>query len=235
VHEPFDFPKDESTGKAYLARLFTSDFLEMFSHTKWWVVPTVWVPVALLGLCREAVLNGTPFATLAALTVGGVVLWWCIEYGLHRCVFHMDDNLPDHPIARTTHFLLHGIHHKVPMDRFRLVMPPLLLLALATAMYPLIRMCCLFMPTDQFHFLFGVAMLGYVAYDVFHYSFHFLNVDSLPDAFAYNLVFLKKHHMKHHYNGNPNVGYGITTVQLDRVFGTELPVVMPERFRTKAL
>ena len=41
-----------------------------------------------------------------------------LEYGLHRFLFHIDEWLPDRPLFLTLHFLLHGIHHYLPMDRF---------------------------------------------------------------------------------------------------------------------
>jgi 4-hydroxysphinganine ceramide fatty acyl 2-hydroxylase len=196
------------------------------------VVPLVWVPVALYLFCSEALANGHDVLLLGILTAAGIFTWWSIEYGLHRCVFHMDSNLPDHPVMLTVHFLLHGIHHKVPMDRMRLVMPPALLAVLASAMYPIIRSAFFFLPNDLANYVFGVALLGYVGYDVFHYSFHHIDLSKLPDPFAYNLTFLKKHHMKHHYADSYNLGYGITTVFFDRLFGTELPVVMPSNWRT---
>ncbi|KAA0166470.1 hypothetical protein FNF28_03111 [Cafeteria roenbergensis] len=222
VHTPFDFPTDPKTGKVRLARLFKWDFCEMFSHTVWWVVPLVWVPVATLGLCSWAVMNGRDPALLAMLTVGGILLWWVIEYSLHRFIFHMDENLPNHPVARTIHFLLHGVHHKVPMDRFRLVMPPVLLSVLALSVYPVVRAIFFAMPLDLFHYLFGVALLGYVGYDVFHYSFHFLSVESLPGFIGDSVLYLKHYHLKHHYD-NHHLGYGITTVTFDRFLGTEIP------------
>jgi hypothetical protein len=36
---------------------------------------------------------------------------------LHRFLFHIDEMLPDRPIFLVLHFLLHGIHHYMPMDR----------------------------------------------------------------------------------------------------------------------
>src|SRR5258707_15189470 len=45
--------------------------------------------------------------------------------------------MPDNRVAITMHFLLHGIHHYLPMDKLRLVMPPTLFLALATPFWHL--------------------------------------------------------------------------------------------------
>ena len=38
--------------------------------------------------------------------------------------------LPDNRVGITLHFLLHGVHHYLPMDKYRLVMPPTLFAAL---------------------------------------------------------------------------------------------------------
>ena len=38
--------------------------------------------------------------------------------------------MPDNRVCITLHFLMHGIHHYLPMDKLRLVMPPLLTMPL---------------------------------------------------------------------------------------------------------
>lgn len=48
----------------------------------------------------------------------GNFFWTIIEYGMHRCLFHIDEVLPDHPAFLTVHFLTHGIHHYLPMDQY---------------------------------------------------------------------------------------------------------------------
>ena len=70
------------------------------------------------------------FAKVALCFLLGNFIWTVLEYVLHRFLFHLDEYLPDHNIALTIHFLLHGVHHYIPMDRLRLVMPPLLFTAL---------------------------------------------------------------------------------------------------------
>jgi 4-hydroxysphinganine ceramide fatty acyl 2-hydroxylase len=47
----------------------------------------------------------------------GNVIWTILEYGMHRFLFHVDEWLPDRPFFLMLHFLLHGIHHYLPMDR----------------------------------------------------------------------------------------------------------------------
>lgn len=81
--------------------------------------------------------------TMSCFLLGNVV-WTILEYTLHRFLFHIDYYLPDAPWALTLHFMLHGIHHYLPMDRLRLVMPPLLFTALS---YPFTQLAHAIFPT----------------------------------------------------------------------------------------
>lgn len=79
--------------------------------------------------------------------------------------------LPDNRVGITAHFVLHGIHHYLPMDKQRLVMPPTLFVALATPFYKLAH--------TIFYWDWYVAIaafcggiFGYVCYDVTHYFLH---------------------------------------------------------------
>lgn len=59
----------------------------------------------------------------------GIAYWTFGENVGHRFLFHGEDywmkNFPNNKELRTFHFLIHGIHHAFPMDRYRLVFPPL--------------------------------------------------------------------------------------------------------------
>lgn len=54
--------------------------------------------------------------TLSCFFLGNFI-WTILEYAMHRFLFHLDDLVPDYPVFLTLHFLLHGIHHYMPMDR----------------------------------------------------------------------------------------------------------------------
>ncbi len=117
----------------------------------------------------------------------------------------------------TLHFLLHGIHHYLPMDKYRLVMPPTLFVVLAAPFWKLAH------GVFYFNWYMGVAaycggVFGYICYDCTHYFLHHQN---LP--LWYNQ--LKKYHLEHHFLDYEN-GFGVTSRFWDRIFGTELvPVV----------
>jgi 4-hydroxysphinganine ceramide fatty acyl 2-hydroxylase len=145
----------------------------MFTRTTWYVVPAFWLPITTYIFIRSLVQFTIPVALpaftqdpLAPLQLLGLVttsaftktilcfftgnlIWTILEYTLHRFLFHLDYYLPDKGMFLTLHFLLHGVHHYLPMDRYveitttcfqaddcfeslRLVMPPPLFIFLST-------------------------------------------------------------------------------------------------------
>lgn len=64
-------------------------------------------------------------------------MWSIVEYVLHRYVFHMDTRKLG-ATGKVFHFMLHGLHHKVPTDPYRLVFPPIPALMIATTIYHLL-------------------------------------------------------------------------------------------------
>lgn len=140
----------------------------------------------------------------------GIFVWTVLEYTMHRFLFHLDDYLPDRPIFLTLHFLLHGIHHFLPMDRLRLVMPPILFFALS---YPFTRLAHIVFPTAAMaNGVISGAFAMYVCYDCMHYALHHTK---LPDYIRQ----MKSHHMTHHW-ADPDKYFGVTSRFWDKVFGT---------------
>lgn len=162
VHRPRHYKGGES------APLF-GNFLEPLSKTAWYVVPTVWLPLIAYGLFLAS--RGLSLPVVAAYWGTGLGLWTIIEYGLHRCLFHIDGYLPDNRVFLTLHFLLHGIHHYLPMDRLRLVMPPTLFLALALPFWKLAH-TLFFYDWNAATAVFCGGVFGYVCYDLTHYFLH---------------------------------------------------------------
>ncbi|PGH03625.1 hypothetical protein AJ79_07317 [Helicocarpus griseus UAMH5409] len=210
VHRPRHYKGGES------APLF-GNFLEPLTKTAWWVVPTVWYPAVAYG-------TAVGFSGLQNWVVGcaywllGLGIWTLVEYGLHRCLFHIDKYLPDNRVGLSLHFLLHGIHHYLPMDKYRLVMPPTLFLILATPFYYLAN-TIFFYNWYAAVTVFSGGIFGYVCYDMTHYFLHHRN---LP----YYYKQLKKYHLQHHFADYEN-GFGVTSRFWDKVFGTELPPLQP--------
>lgn len=98
----------------FSAPLFGPAYLEVFSKTPWYVIPMFWTPIITYCFMQAS----ANISTLECVIGAGIGLffWTLIEYSLHRFVFHIQDNLPDHPLALSLHFVLHGIHHFLPMD-----------------------------------------------------------------------------------------------------------------------
>ncbi|EGN92522.1 hypothetical protein SERLA73DRAFT_147106 [Serpula lacrymans var. lacrymans S7.3] len=227
VHQPRHLP--------YSARLFGSDILEMQTRTVWYVVPMFWLPITsylfLRSLLQFSVplpsFTTNPFLPLSSLSTAptdaiiktmlcfffGNFVWTVLEYGMHRFLFHIDEMLPDRPLFLMLHFMLHGIHHYMPMDRLRLVMPPAMFFMLQM---PFTRLAHLLFPPAIANGVIAGAFAFYILYDCMHYALHHTQ---LP---AY-LRHMKKYHLAHHYK-NFELGFGVTSKIWDYVFNTVLPV-----------
>ncbi|OHE92634.1 cytochrome b5-like Heme/Steroid binding domain-containing protein [Colletotrichum orchidophilum] len=209
VHRPRHYKGGES------APLF-GNFLEPLSKTPWWVVPLAWLPPVAYGtyLAREGM--DSSFQEFCYWGFG-FFLWSLIEYVLHRFLFHLDKWLPDNRVGITAHFLLHGIHHYLPMDKYRLVMPPTLFVVLATPFYKLAH----WVFSYSWHAATAVycgGIFGYICYDLTHYFLHHQN---LPLWYKE----LKKYHLQHHFL-DYELGFGVTSRFWDSIFGTELPPIV---------
>lgn len=194
------------------------NFLEPLSKTPWWVVPLVWIPANFFVI--SIALQGLPVYAFLPLYVFGLCLWTLVEYLLHRFLFHLDDHLPQYQTAYLLHFLMHGVHHFLPMDRMRLVMPPAMFLVLTTPLYFLCH--AVFRHYYASQAIFAGAHMGYVFYDCTHY---FIHHKQLPDFMKET----KKNHIDHHYK-DYEMGFGVTSKFWDRVFGTELMDTSRSRF-----
>lgn len=189
------------------AQIFGWAILEPFSKTPWWLIPLVWLPISAYIL--KIGYDNTSLPVFIALFLFGLVHWTLVEYGIHRFVFHLDDHVPRHTIFYTIHFLMHGVHHLLPMDRLRLVMPPALFCFLAT---PFALFYFSLFPIGIAATIFGANVLSYVYYDLCHYALHHAELPGFLHA-------LKRHHIEHHYK-NYQLGFGITNRFWDDVFGT---------------
>lgn len=101
------------------AILFEKPYLEVFTKTKWWLIPILWLPVVFYHLYNSIIELHLTTPVLVFLFLVGMFLWTLMEYVLHRFLFHVDEGLPDNRYVILLHFLFHGIHHAFPMDRYR--------------------------------------------------------------------------------------------------------------------
>ncbi|CAN1290283.1 Dihydroceramide fatty acyl 2-hydroxylase FAH1 [Linum perenne] len=101
-------------------RFFANDVMEALTRTVWWAIPAIWLPVVCWFTLMSARM-GLALTEVASLVLFGVFIWTLLEYTLHRFLFHIKTKSY---WGNTAHYLLHGCHHKHPMDGLRLVFPP---------------------------------------------------------------------------------------------------------------
>nr|CAD2176093.1 unnamed protein product [Meloidogyne enterolobii]CAD2177501.1 unnamed protein product [Meloidogyne enterolobii] len=207
IHQPYDGA----------VRMFKSNFLEQLTRTKWWVIPMFWLPLVITFLLEgyNLLINDfgksfIGFFFTFSLFMFGILFWTLMEYSLHRFIFHWHPN-PNSKQQLTLHFLLHGLHHKTPLDKDRLVFPPAAALIIVGFFYSFYR---LLLPYPIFC-CFGTGKLtGYIIYDLIHYYLH----HGTPEA---NSKWHKRkiYHHNHHFKDSQS-GFGISTTLWDHVFGT---------------
>ena len=83
VHKPRHYKGGAS------APLF-GNFLEPLTKTPWWLIPMIWLPCISYGVVLANEGFSSPIFTGAWWTAG-FFIWFLIEYGMHRCLFHVDE------------------------------------------------------------------------------------------------------------------------------------------------
>ncbi|KAG6483916.1 dihydroceramide fatty acyl 2-hydroxylase FAH1-like [Zingiber officinale] len=187
-------------------RFFQNEILEFLTRTVWWAVPVIWLPVVCWCLAMS-IERGITLPQLALVVATGILLWTLIEYTLHRFLFHIKTKSYR---GNTLHYLMHGCHHKHPMDGLRLVFPPAATAILCIPFWNLAKLISI--PTIS-PALFGGGLLGYVMYDCTHYYLHHGQPTVEPGKH------LKRYHLNHHFRIQ-NKGFGITSSLWDIIFGT---------------
>ncbi len=192
-------------------RLFKSDFLEFFTHIHPAVIVAIWLPAAVYFMAR-AIAAETPAFILSAAFLIGLFMWTLVEYVLHRFVFHFK---PRNAWQERVSFLSHGVHHAQPMQKTRLVMPPVISLPLALLFYGLYWLIVgQWLGAPQWVApLFSGFIAGYLFYDLTHYSLH-----HFPAKQGY-FKMVRQHHVRHHGKDSA-LRFGVTSPLWDYVFGT---------------
>ncbi|KAI3466890.1 hypothetical protein Pfo_023553 [Paulownia fortunei] len=188
-------------------RFFESVFWEFLTRTQWWEIPLIWLP-AVGRFVSTSIGLGHTVPQVALMVAFGIFIWTLLEYTLHRFLFHIKR---ESYWGNTLHYLVHGCHHKHPMDGLGLVFSPA-----ATAVFCFWNLIKSVSTPSTAPALFGGGLLGYVMYDVTHYYLHHGQPTSeVPKG-------LKKYHLNHHFRIQKK-GFGITSSLWDKVFGTLPP------------
>lgn len=200
-------------------RLFKSDQLEkmtLISPRTFVITWSILLPfLAWLGW-------GTTTTLETLLYVGsGLIFWAFFEYAMHRYLFHLD---VDVKFVRWCVYLMHGNHHEYPNDPLRNLMPLSVSLPISGLLW-ILSYAVVGMAGSWFILGF---LIGYIGYDTIHYACHQWPMRS---SFARAL---KQHHMRHHYVDKAG-NYAISTIFVDRLFGTHIRSVKGRKSATAAL
>lgn len=187
------------------ARLFKSDFLEVFTKTHPLVIYSIYFPIMGFMLYYGAEYMGIAPGKEALLFLGGLLFWTFFEYLMHRYVFHF---ISENIRAQKFVYTLHGVHHEYPRDRERLFMPPLPSLIISSLIFG-----GMYLATGWYALsLFPGFMTGYLLYGTMHYAIH----SYAPPRW---LKALWRNHHLHHYK-YPEKGFGVSSVLWDHIFRT---------------
>ena len=187
-------------------RLFKNNLLERLSRISPQTVLAVYLPIIIFAVWKSFA-TGVGASVFGGLLLAGIISWTLFEYILHRYVFHF---FPKGDSQVRVQFLFHGVHHQYSNDKDRLVMPITLSLLITVVLFIVFRVI---FAELVWGFFAGFA-LGYLAYDMTHYSIHHFKrpkTQWLKDRW--------KSHIDHH-DRDSNKGYGVSSAFWDRVFGT---------------
>ena len=98
-----------------------------------YVIPIIWIPSLLYN--ANLAFENLNLMQVIICTILGMWLWTFLEYFLHRFIFHLELWIPDNRYLYTLHYVIHGVHHAFPMERDRLVFPPILSIPLYFLLY----------------------------------------------------------------------------------------------------
>lgn len=162
------------------------------------------------------------------MIVMGFVAWCFGEYIIHKYMFHWDRLASvGSYTTNVMHFSMHGIHHKIPMDRYRLVAP--ILFSTLFAM-PFVIVLHPFVAMQNWYITCSVGtglIYGYMFYDMTHYTLHnAANPANLPFFMKWMVRSkyferLRTHHLIHHFaTTGCKANFGISNMYIDSVLGT---------------
>jgi sterol desaturase/sphingolipid hydroxylase (fatty acid hydroxylase superfamily) len=187
-------------------RLFKNPILEALTHVHPSIPFIVWIPAVLYFLVISSTEAALPVGAIALFFALGAAFWTFIEYTMHRYVFHFNATTE---AGKYLVFLFHGIHHDDPQDPTRLVMPPVVSIALSIPFYFGFKAA---LGAEGMPFFSGFIS-GYLVYDYLHFAIHHFRPKT---QWGKNL---KEHHMKHHFIAH-GAKWGVSSAVWDRVFGT---------------
>ena len=187
-------------------RMFESDFLDFFSRCHPAIVVVLYVPGVLAPLFESLRPAHVSTVATAYFFVFAFGFWTLAEYWLHRLVFHWQSL---GAWGKRLHFLIHGVHHRWPLDRYRLIMPPGASIPLYFAFLGLFLVVF-----GRFGWSLQAGFVaGYLFYDLTHFWLH----HGVPRS-SYGRR-LRRNHMLHHFKDSSS-RFAVSNLFWDRIFGT---------------
>lgn len=197
--------KGSHTSNEEGARVYENPILHYLSQTHIAVPLTIFYGVGIAICIYSFFKFNLGLSTILGLFTIGMLAFTLVEYLMHRFIYHLPSVYHEGGVA----FALHGIHHKFPRDKKRLVMPPVLSVVLASL---ILGLNYFLMGNNGFPFTAGF-LFGYAAYLSVHYIVHRFK----PPKNAFKVLWI--HHSIHHYQDD-EVAFGVSSPLWDYVFGT---------------
>jgi sterol desaturase/sphingolipid hydroxylase (fatty acid hydroxylase superfamily) len=135
-------------------------------------------------------------------------LWTALEYGLHRCVFHLDG---ENTAARRMLTLSHFDHHDDPRDAGKVLVRTEPALILSLVLFLLLYAVSLNLSWTAG--LMAGVWSGFLYYEIVHYRVH------CTPATSGLIGRQRRAHFHHHFAHNGQC-FGVTTPLWDYVFRT---------------
>lgn len=189
-------------------RLFKNNLLEALTHVHPIVPLLFWSPVVVFLLWLSLTANELTIMQVASMALPGLLVWTLTEYLLHRYLFHFPATSA---FGKRLVYLFHGVHHDLPNDKTRLVMPPAGAVIVMSILWVLFN---LVIPAPWVEPFAAFFIVGYLIYDYTHYATHHFPMKS-PLLFA-----VKRHHLQHHFT-TEKARFGVSSPLWDWVFGTQ--------------
>jgi sterol desaturase/sphingolipid hydroxylase (fatty acid hydroxylase superfamily) len=165
----------------------------------------VYTPLGCYLLWRSAH-DGVSSGRALGAYVAGLLIWSLLEYVSHRFSFH---HAPETPGEVAYGYVVHGAHHAYPEDSRHWMIPFVVTLPIAAALFLLFAWAGGRIGVAAF----GGFIHGYLAYDLLHY---FMHRGRLPTALG---RYLRQYHMVHHFKMHDR-HFGVSSPLWDYVFRT---------------
>lgn len=185
--------------------MFSPETLDRLSVAHPALPAAVFVPAGLFLFVRSIQTGFSAGASLL-LYAAGLLAWSLFEYVMHRGSFHREPHTePQLAFA----YLMHGVHHAYPDDSRRWMMPLVVSVPLALALYAIFTLVL-----GRFGAgVYAGFVHGYLTYDLLHY---FIHRGHMPTRLG---RFLRRYHLAHHYAA-PDRHFGVSSPLWDLVFRT---------------